>query len=100
MIIDDFDIESVALMPFKADSPLLVDADGILPFPFASQSVKHVSWIQHQGLQARGGMEHHQSLSCLPFEGLETSNASVVKEFFGIPTGKGLDHTGRILRLS
>jgi hypothetical protein len=48
MIVDDFDVEGVALMPFKTDSPLLVDADCILSFPVASESVKHVSWIQHQ----------------------------------------------------
>jgi hypothetical protein len=68
MIIDDFDVEGVAVMPFKADSPLFVDADCILSFPFASESVKHVSWIQHQGIQTWGGIQDHQSLSSLPLE--------------------------------
>jgi hypothetical protein len=41
MIIDDFDVEGVAVMPFKTDSPLFVDTDCILSFPVASESVKH-----------------------------------------------------------
>jgi len=68
MVIGDFDIEGVPIMPFKADSPLLVDVNCVLPFPFTSKSVKHVSGIQHQGIQARGGMEDHQTLSGLPLE--------------------------------
>jgi hypothetical protein len=68
MVIDDFDIEGVAVMPFKADSPLFVDTDYVLSFPFASESMKHVSRIQHQGVQAGGGLEDHQTLSRLPLK--------------------------------
>jgi hypothetical protein len=50
MVIDDLDVEGIAVMPFKADSPLFVDTDYVLSFPFASKSMKHVPWIQHQGI--------------------------------------------------
>jgi len=68
MIIDNFDVQCVSLMPLKADAPLPVDADGIWTFPFAFQSVKHLSWIPPQGIQTWRGMENHQSLSPLPHE--------------------------------
>ena len=54
MIIDDLGVEGVAVMPFKAYSPLLVNADCILSFPVASESVKHVFWIPYQRIQAWG----------------------------------------------
>jgi len=68
MVIDDFYIEGVPVMPFKADPPLFVDTYCVLPFPFTFKSVKHVSRIQHQGIQARCGVEDHQTLSRLPLE--------------------------------
>jgi len=68
MIIDDFHVEGVALLPFKADSPLFVDANRVLSLPFTSEGVKHVSWVQHQSIQAWGGMQDHQPLSRLPLE--------------------------------
>ena len=30
MVIDDFDVEGIAVMPFEADSPLFVDTDCVL----------------------------------------------------------------------
>jgi hypothetical protein len=88
MIIDDFDVEGVAVMPFKTYSPLLVNADCILSFPVASESVKHVSWIPYQRIQTWGGIQDHQSLSRLPLERLKTPNSSVIKKFLSIPAGK------------
>jgi hypothetical protein len=100
MIIDDFDVEGVAVMPFKADTPLLVYADGILPLPVTAKSVKPVSRIQHQSLQAWGSMQDHQPLSRLPLERLESPNSSVLKKFLSIPAGKRFYHTRRVLRLA
>ena len=88
MKIYDLDVERVAVMPFKAYSPLFVDADCILSFPVAAESVKHVSWIQHEGIQTWGGIQDHQSLSRLPLERLKTPNSSVIKKFLSIPAGK------------
>ena len=48
MIIDDFGIEGISFMPFKADSPLLVNFDRILPLSFASEGVELIAGIQHQ----------------------------------------------------
>jgi hypothetical protein len=39
-----------------------------LSLPVAAESVKYVSWIQHQGIQTWGGIQDHQSLSRLPLE--------------------------------
>ena len=34
---DDLDLERVAVLPAKADSPLIVDADAVLPGPIAAE---------------------------------------------------------------
>ncbi len=43
MIINDLHIVGVAFPPDEADSPLAVDANAMLPFPFALQSLKTVA---------------------------------------------------------
>jgi len=48
MIIDDFTIEGISVMPFKAGSPLLVNSDRILPLSFAPEGMELVARIQHQ----------------------------------------------------
>ena len=48
MIIDDFNIEGIAVMPFKADSPLLVNSNRILPLSFSSEGMELIAGIEHQ----------------------------------------------------
>lgn len=48
MIIDDFDVEGVSVMPFKTDAPFFIDSNCILPLPFSLARVERISWIQHQ----------------------------------------------------
>ncbi len=54
MIIDDFNISDIVLVPLKTDSPLIIDPNAVLPgaFPFEPfQTVtRHSSYI----LQAFG----------------------------------------------
>jgi len=98
MIIDDFDVEGVAVMPLKTNAPLSVDADGVLSLPVTSKSMKLVSRIQHQSFQARGSMQNHQPLSRLPFERLESPDSSVIKKLLGISASKRFYHTPKVLR--
>jgi len=43
MVINDLDIPGVLVAPDKADAPLVVDADAVLPFPVAFQRFKAVA---------------------------------------------------------
>jgi hypothetical protein len=40
MVIDDFDVKGVSVMPLKADTPLFVDSDCILSIPCPPERVK------------------------------------------------------------
>ena len=43
MIIYNFNIERITVFPFKTYSPLLIDANTMLPFTVAFQSLKSIS---------------------------------------------------------
>jgi len=43
MIIRDFNVVGIAILETKADSPLVVDGDGVLTFPFPFQCVKAIA---------------------------------------------------------
>jgi hypothetical protein len=44
VVIHDFNIPSVAVMPLKAYPPLVVDTDAVLPGPVAMQLFQPVGW--------------------------------------------------------
>lgn len=50
MIVHDFDIERVAIIPDETDSPLLIDADAVLSLAIA---VLHLPLPLHSGILAR-----------------------------------------------
>lgn len=43
MVVYDFDVERAAVVPAKADAPLIVDADTILTLPVARKLFKPVA---------------------------------------------------------
>jgi hypothetical protein len=88
MIIDNLNIKRITIMPLETNTPLLVNADSVFSFSISLQRVKLVAGIEHQRFKAWSGMENHKPFSCLPFERLETADALVVEQLFGISTGK------------
>jgi len=44
VIIDDFDRFRITPAPFEANTPLIVNPNGPLPFSLSSQSLKPVGW--------------------------------------------------------
>jgi len=55
VIIDDFDIISVALGPSEADTPLIINSNAHLPCPISFQSLKPITgWIAKVFNRGRG----------------------------------------------
>lgn len=79
MIVFNFNIVRIAILPFEAYTPLLVDTDGILPFSIPGKGVKLISRVKHQRLYAGSGMQNHEPFSCLPFKSLETAYRLIIK---------------------
>jgi hypothetical protein len=66
MIIDHFDVDSVAVFPAKAYSPLFVNPYAVLTLPVSGQLLQLVSRRYHQIIEAFGGVQNQelpQSLS-------------------------------------
>ena len=48
MVIDDLDQLSAAVSPDKAEAPLIVDADAVLPSAIALEGLQPVAWRRAQ----------------------------------------------------
>ena len=44
MVIDDLNLKSISVSPYKTDTTLIVDSDAVLTFPIATQFLQPVSW--------------------------------------------------------
>src|SRR5207253_2386229 len=56
VIVDDFDIRCVGILPPKADAPLIVDADTVLAVPGSAQRLEPVAGRNHQVLEGPRAM--------------------------------------------
>jgi hypothetical protein len=54
------DIVSVSLSPDKTDTPLIVDADGVLPGPRAFQHLKTIAWWHAQIIEPRNSVDQKE----------------------------------------
>ena len=83
MIIDDFHFVTIAVAPNKTDSPLIVDANRVLPFTIASQCFQLISRRRRQDAQLRGCVKLEQLAYCNPLDGAKTLAVLVMKKFLG-----------------
>ena len=92
MVIHNFDIVGVAALPSKAYSPLIIDADAVLPLSVVFQRFKLIAGRLPQILKGSSAMQVEKFAPRLPFEGLKTGNSTIIKESSGIATSKRFDH--------
>jgi hypothetical protein len=60
VVIDDFDIFGVSIVPAKADSELTIDADAPLTATVALESFQPVAGRAAQGLNGHGGIQQSE----------------------------------------
>jgi len=58
MIIRNFDIERITATPLETDSPLVIDADTVLPCMVAAQFFKSVRRRHSQVIEVDGIVDH------------------------------------------
>src|SRR5258708_5804307 len=82
MVVDDLDIRGArsAWTPFETNTPLLVDANGILPCPIAFERFQAIVRQCPQVGKRRGGIQYVQTLPALPTESLERPNELALRE--------------------
>ena len=99
MVVHDFNTLRTEPRPDKADSPLVVDPDAVLPVPIATQRLQSVArW--------RGQIAEHLRIVQLPQLALgdalpvrpDASGEPAVKQGLGIAIGEGADHADHYVR--
>jgi len=60
MIVADFHIESVTILKPKADSPLIVNRNGMLPFTIIGKLMQLIAWWHLQIIKTRGQVDVFQ----------------------------------------
>jgi hypothetical protein len=60
MIVDDFDIVRVAVLPTKTNPPLIVDPHAVLTLAIPFQGFEPISWGRHHLSEVRRSMQNQQ----------------------------------------
>jgi hypothetical protein len=66
VIVNNFYVEGITVFPNKADAPLVVDANAVLPFSVALERLKAIAGRNLQVSQDSGSTEHSQFSKCHP----------------------------------
>jgi hypothetical protein len=103
MIVDDAHSRSVAVLPPKDDSPLIVDADRVEPFQGSPQGLQVVAG-RHSQISELGGIVQIKQLpaSRTPEGGWELAHRtgqSVIKELRCETIAEALDHSFDVIEL-
>jgi len=93
MIVRHLDLIRIALPPLKADPPLLVDPDAVLPGPIPRKLLEPVARGNPQVAQIVGGVEHEElpKGGALQFDGPPPHSLSL-KDLLGVRVPEALDH--------
>jgi len=100
MIVDDLYLIRIPILPAEAHTPLVIDADAVLPLPFAPQSLQSVSWGNPEVLQRTGAMQIQEfpprhSLNCP-----KPWNIEIIKQCRCVASGEGPNHGLIVLRIT
>ena len=94
MVIDNLNVVRVAQAPPKADPPLSVDADAVLPGSVPLQLFQSVRRRYAQVIERRRGVEHAE----LPkggtlYVGAQSPDRSALEKTLSVSILEALDHT-------
>jgi len=92
MIIYDLNIVSIAIAPHKADTPLIVDANTVLPVSVAFERFQSITRKRRQVAQFRGYIQLSKFSLRHPLEPSKPLDMLPCMELFCLLRPEGLDH--------
>jgi hypothetical protein len=98
MVVDDFDIVRTFLCPSKADAPLIVDPDRILPLAIARQRFKPVARKRTQVGKIARTVKHIEFTLRLLFNSTEALHKRAIPQLPGGSIAKRAYHASALLR--
>lgn len=94
MIVAELDVVRVAIIEPKADAPLIIDRDGMLPCTVAFECVEPVAGRNAQVGHLRRHMHRFElSQGAARDVGPHSPGLSRAEVLLGLTVGEGLDHT-------
>jgi len=97
VVIDNFDVVSVSVPPFKADPELVVDSDTVLVFPVTLECFQPEAG-QLEIPERRSRVQEFQSDPSRLFDALKLPTELPIQQQLHILLAAGTDHTNTILR--
>lgn len=95
VIVDDRDVVRVAVLPPKADAPLIVDANTVLPRAITFQLLQAIAGRDAEVLELLCGVYEAELSEQRTLEfGREAADTLALKQALGVPIGEALDHRG------
>jgi hypothetical protein len=93
VVVDDFNVVRVAILPVKANAPLIVGPDAILASTMTFELLESIAWRYPQIGQRIGGVQRYQlSKHCSQQDGRKSFNSLAVEQAFRISISEALDH--------
>jgi len=98
MIVNNHNVQRIAVFPAKADSPLIVDSDAVLSLAIAFQGFKTVSGRNPKILQLDCTVHIKQFWSWNPFNTSKSPDIPVIEKCLRIFAMERTNHATRLLR--
>jgi hypothetical protein len=100
VIINNLDLVSIGLAPYKTDSPLIVDPDAMLTLAVAAKFLQTVTGRNLQVLYGLRVVQHCELAPRGVLDALKTRAALAVEKRFRVPASERFNHPTSVLRLT
>ena len=96
MVVHDFHLIRISILPQEADTPLIVDPDAVLTLSIAAQRLQAIPGRNRQVTKLGCGMDLRQLPLSDAHETLKTPHVFTVVQFLCVGTPERFDHVGRL----
>jgi hypothetical protein len=90
----------VTVLPAKADSPLVIAADAVLPLPVSLESLQLVPRQTRERPEILSRVQHAQLAKSLPLDGLKPTHRLAAEQALGLGCAARPDHSPSEYRLA
>jgi len=92
MVVCYFNVIGVSAFPVKADSPLIVDPDTVLPLAIALQGLETVARGDPEVFKVLGPVKVQELSPCNPFCRAKPRHVQIIEQCLGLGITEGPDH--------
>lgn len=92
MVIDDFDIGRIAVLPAETDSPLIIDSNTVLTVPISSEFFQSISRWDPQISKCIRRIQDQKLSQSQTLNSAESLGVSALKNLLSLAAAKPSDH--------